>query len=254
MPTDQSSVSSSLATLGATGWAVSEISSSAAPVIVFEGDSRTAQSKDPSQGYTCYGYVSWVRALARMKMTAVTLAVAGNTSAEMVARKGQVRNLKPWAVVRWCGVNDIAAGVAGLTAAQRIIDCALSDIAGGALSVLILETGYNAWAAPTVAQMVALNQTLLNFAAINSRVRIIHSLDLVVDYTAATQVPITYLAGVFGDGLTHPSVSLSYSLGARVATLLDSLWGVPDGGAFLIPGDATNLLANAGFQATGAGG
>lgn len=240
--------------LTASGWEVGEISNVDTPVVVFEGDSRTAQSKDAGQGYTSYGYVSWVRALTRMKMTAITLAVVGNTAADMVARKGQVRNLQPWAVVRWCGVNDIAAGVPGATAAQRIIDCARSDIAGGALSVLILETGYSGWAAPTVAQMVALNQALLAFAATNSRVRIIHSLDMVVDYTAATQVPITYLAGVFGDGLTHPSVALSYRIGARVAALLDSLWGVPDNGTFLMPGDATNLLSNAGFQATGAGG
>lgn len=231
-----------------------QIGQNATPVVVFEGDSRTAQGRDPTQGYTCYGYASWVRALARMRMTAITLAVAGNTAADMVARREQVRSLRPWAVVRWCGVNDISTGVPGATAAQRIIDCALSDIAGGALSVLILETGFVGWGAPTVAQMVALNQALLAFAASNARVRIIHSLDMAVDYTAATQVPITYLAGVFADGQTHPSVALSYRIGARVAALLDSLWGVPDNGAFLMPGDTTNLLANAGFQATGAGG
>ncbi len=232
-----------------------QISGPGAPIVVFEGDSRTAQSKDAGQGYTCYGPVSWVRALARMRMTAITLAVAGNTSADMKARRGQVQGLRPWAVVRWCGVNDIAAAVPGATAAQNIIDCALSDIAGGTqYVVLILETGYNAWAAPTVAQMVALNKALLAFAQTNSRVRIINSLEMVVDYTAATQVPITYLAGVFGDGLTHPSVALSYRLGARIAALLDSLWVPPDAGTFLMPGDATNLLANAGFQATGAGG
>ena len=225
------------------------------PTIVFEGDSRTAQSIDGSQGYTCYGPVSWARALSRTKFKAVTLAVSGNTSETMQTRKAAVQALKPWMVVRWIGVNDISTGTSGATAASRIIDCATSDIAGGAeYVVLVLETGFQGWNATPVAQQVALNNALIEFAKTNRKIRIVDSLSMVVDYTAATQVPITYLAGSFADGLTHPSVAFSYKLGFRIASLIDTLWGPADLGPFLIPGDSTNLLANAGFQATGAGG
>jgi hypothetical protein len=226
--------------------------------VVFEGDSRTAQGTDPSVGFTSYGYQNWIRALGRFKFASHVLAVAGNTATNMLARLAQVRALQPVAVSVWCGVNALsaAAGAAGSGAAEaaRIITCARSYLDGGArIVVLILETGANGWNSLLVAQMVALNNALIAYAQTDSRVRIVNSLGIFVDFTAATQVPITYVTGVLADTV-HPTVNASYQLGARIATMFDTLFAPADTGAFLVPGDTSNLLVNAGFQATGAGG
>lgn len=224
------------------------------PVVVFDGDSRTANGVSATQGYTCYGYSSWVRALSQCRPKTYNLGVSGNVSSQVLARAETVNALNPWAVCIWAGVNDIStlgAG-AGAAAAANIITAAKAYFVGGAQYVVILlETGSSGWAAGSVAEMLALNQALIAYAATNRGVRILHTLDLVVDYTAATQVPIAYRSGVFADTV-HPSVALSYQIGARLAAVLDSLWGGIEPEPYLMPGDASNLLINPNFGASAA--
>jgi lysophospholipase L1-like esterase len=221
--------------------------------VVFEGDSRTANGISATQGYTCYGYSSIFRALSKAKLRTINLGVSGNKAPDMYARLAQVASYSPWAVVRWCGVNDLADGVVGggVTAANTIIQCSKFDLstAGAKYSILVLETGFTGWAAAQVAEMLALNKALVAYAATDNRVRIVNAQSTAVDYTAAVQVPVTYLPGAFADGV-HPAVAMSFRLGAAVATLIDSLWGAVDSGAVLMPGDSENLLVNPHFGST----
>jgi lysophospholipase L1-like esterase len=250
----QAGVGAAAAEAIAGGFASSDVVSGSGygPVVVMDGDSRTANGVDAVLGYTAYGYGSWVRALAQCRPVTANFAVSGNTASDVRARTARVAALRPFAVVRWVGVNGIASGRSGASEAALTIASAQEDLAHGAQYViLLLETGFVGWGAGPVAEMLALNRALIAFAATNRNIRIVNTLDLVVDYTAAAQVPITYRSGVFADTV-HPSVNLSYQIGARVAAVIDSLWKGIDTAPMLMPGDTSNLLSNPHFGTTAA--
>jgi len=193
--------------------------------IVFDGDSITAN------GYGTYldwlvtntnrGWSTWALALSGGRLFQPedgNVAVSGDTSAQMYARRAATAALDPKAVASLIGTNSISADVALSSIQADITNYIAYMLANGAEYVIPLTVlprfGAYALTGPQEAVREALNAWILTLAT--SRVKPVDCDDLGL------------VSGDFYDDL-HIGVSGAFKIGQAVAAVLDAITDTTDG-------------------------
>ena len=180
----------------------------------------------------------------RMRLTAMN-GVVGETSAQILARVGNVTALNPRA--RYCffdaGNNDVATGVPSATAIANITSIINALNAAGMVAITGPVFNRDAATAPQITATAEINAAVAAMAAPGKLIYVDYSAGTVNGGTSLTLPNILY------DG-THPGARGARIMGGYFATALDSLMRrdaplalVSDGGNYLANGTMAGSVA-----------